>query len=352
MKAKICIVADVPNWAFDHVAQNIKRKLSYKYDIEIAYFNRRTEADNFFEFIESVKEYDLVHFLNRRMLLLTSTDVFREKVENSGFVFSDYVKGMKSKFTTSVCDYIDIDEQGIREHAPIFNEYTKAYYTVSKGLFDIYSSISEFKKPSCMVHDICDETLYVPMNLARFSYDKIVDREIVVGWVGNSVHSGEQGVDLKGFRTILKPVITELISEGYKFKEHYADRNDVWRLAAEMPQYYSEIDVCVCVSVHEGTPLPILESMHSGVPVISTNVGVVSEALGVKQSKFNIGDRDDGNNDEVVRKRLRECLLSLYNNTQLFEELSSENLEIIKEFDGQKNVGVLENFFDKCLEMR
>ena len=33
MKSKICIVADVPNWAFDRIAGQVKKELSYKYDI-------------------------------------------------------------------------------------------------------------------------------------------------------------------------------------------------------------------------------------------------------------------------------------------------------------------------------
>lgn len=33
MKRKICIVADVPNWAFDSIAQKIKKDLDYKYNV-------------------------------------------------------------------------------------------------------------------------------------------------------------------------------------------------------------------------------------------------------------------------------------------------------------------------------
>ena len=49
MKKKICLVADVPNWAFDSIAQKVKKELSYKYDFRIDYFNRRTEEDLFYE---------------------------------------------------------------------------------------------------------------------------------------------------------------------------------------------------------------------------------------------------------------------------------------------------------------
>lgn len=284
MKHKICIVADVPNWAFDRIAQQVKKELSYKYDITIDYFNRRTEADFFYELIERNKECDLVHFLNRRMLLLMDTEVFKQKVEASGRNVYEYIKEMKNKFSTSVYDYMDLDEAGINEHKVIFNEYTKAYYTATKKLFEIYNNIKEFKKPDKMVHDICDGEIFVPINLERYEIQNIKDRPLVIGWVGNSTHSGDKSGDLKGLHTIIKPVIKDLKDSGYNIIENYADRNERWRTTEEMPAYYSEIDICLCASLHEGTPRSVLEAMYCGVPLISTDVGIVGEALGVKRS--------------------------------------------------------------------
>lgn len=347
MKPNICIVADIPNWAFDNIAQKLKKELSYKYNIRIVYFDRRKEADCLFELIEGNKDCELIHFLNRRMLLLIGLDVFKEKVEKNGYLLKEYIKMVRNKCSTAVYDYMDIDLDGIKEHTPIFNVYTKKYYTATKKLFEIYSGIKEYNKPSAMVHDICDETKYVPMNLERF--DNIYNRSIVVGWVGNSLHSGDNGVDLKGFSTVLKPVMNELKEEGYNFEECYADRNVEWRAAEEMPEYYSNIDVCICVSVHEGTPRPVLEAMHSGVPVISTDVGIVPEAFGKKQRKFNIGSRNGGKSDSDIRRKLKESLIYLYNHRECFDELSQENLISIKEFDGGKTIRAFENFFDECL---
>ena len=47
------------------------------------------------------------------------------------------------------------------------------YYTSSKKLFDIYSSINDYKHPDAMIHDICDKEIFKPINLNRFEYDKI-----------------------------------------------------------------------------------------------------------------------------------------------------------------------------------
>lgn len=350
MKYKICIVADVPNWAFDCIAQKIKKELSYKYDIKIEYFDRRKEADNFYEFIEKNDDCNLIHFLNRRMLLLMGTETFKKKVELSGRNVQEYIKQKKNKISTAIYDYIDLDTEGIEGHKVIYNDYSKMYYTATKQLYEIYSSIEEFKKPDAMIHDICDEEIFKPINLGRFEYENIKDREIVIGWVGNSVHNDEKDVDLKGFNTIIKPVIEQLQKEGYNIEGYYADRRQKWRTTLEMPEYYSKIDVCLCASVHEGTPRPVLESMYSGVPIISTDVGIVSEALGNKQKEFILGDRENGKNDDNIRKLLKQKIIDLYNNRKLFEELSQENLQSIIDFDGGKTIKEFEKFFDKCLK--
>lgn len=348
-KQKICIVADVPNWAFDNIAKKIKKELSYKYDIRIEYFNRRTETDYFYEFIQKNDDCDLIHFLNRRTLLIMKTETFKKNVELSGKTVKEYIEEKKNKISTAVNDHIDLSDEGIKELKPIYNEYTKMYYTSSKKLFDIYSSIKEFNPPAAMVHDLFDEEIFKPINLERFEFEKIQDRPLVIGWVGNSVHSGQKEVDLKGFHSIINPIIEELKEEKYDIQTHYADRNIVWRTIDQMPKYYSEIDMCLCASIHEGTPLPILESMSSGVPIISTDIGIVSEIFGTKQKEYIIGDRKDGLNDEKIKKALKEKIIYLYNNRKVLKELSEENLKSIVEFDGGKTIKSFEQFFDKCL---
>ena len=86
--------------------------------------------------------------------------------------------------------------------------------------------------------------------------------------------------------------------EEVRMVEEYADRNVQWIPHTEMPEYYRKIDLCLITSTHEGTPLPALEAMSCGIPLISTDVGVINELFGEKQRKFIIGSRDYGKNDE------------------------------------------------------
>ena len=350
MKKKICVVVDVKEWAFDHIAQKLKKGLDDEYDIRIDYFNRREEQDYFYDFIEKNDDCDLIHFLNRRTLLLIDTDIFKQKVEASGRDFDQYVNEKKKKMTTAVYDHIDIDSEGLLKLKPIYNDYTKMYYTCSQKLFDIYNDIPDIKNPEMAVRDVVDKDIFFPDNMDRFERSELQNRKLVIGWVGNSVHNDQGNVDLKGFHTVIKPVIDNLLNEGYQLIEHYADRNVIWRNCAEMSQYYHEIDLCLFASLHEGTPLPILEAMYSGVPVIITDVGIAKEVLGAKQQNFIIGDREEGKNDEKVKESLKEKIKELYANRGLLQELSNENLLQVKHMEDNDIMKDFKDFFERALE--
>ena len=45
MKARVILLADVRNWAFDFVARSIKSRLAGKYAIQVAYLHDRPKLD-------------------------------------------------------------------------------------------------------------------------------------------------------------------------------------------------------------------------------------------------------------------------------------------------------------------
>ncbi|HDX2677011.1 TPA: glycosyltransferase, partial [Escherichia coli] len=90
----------------------------------------------------------------------------------------------------------------------------------------------------------------------------------------------------KGYHSLLKPAVEQLQSEGLNIELVLADRQLGFIPHDEMVKYYSQIDVYVCPSKIEGTPNPVLESMACGVPVISTDVGVVKDAFGEMQKEW------------------------------------------------------------------
>ena len=345
MKPKICLVCDIPNWALESIAKVVKKSLSGTFDIDIDYFDLRVVGDEFFEFLEAHKDYDLIHFLWRKGLLQFENPVFHEKASKVYPDVEKYIQEMSKKISTCVYDYFFLEPEELPIYQNIFNRYSSHYYVCTEELFQKYSAIESYRKPETTIFDVCDWEAYRPANLERF--DK-TDRPLVVGWVGNSLRKIND-VDLKGFHTIIKPAIQELKAEGYNIEEHYADKNEKQRTQEEMPQYYSEIDVCICASIHEGTPRPVMEGMSCGVPMISTDVGIVRNAFGKKQSEFIIGSRQNGKNDEAVKQALKEKLIELCNHKELLKELSEENQKSIVEYDGGKLPAQFKEYFLKCL---
>ncbi len=347
-KAKICLVCDAKGWAFDMIAQELKKDLSYKYDIRLDYFDMYTNPEELFDCIERNKDCDLIHFFWRKSLLLLESPEFKSRVVANSYNLKKYLDEISTKISTGVYDFLYLDNDSIANYKNVFNKYTCSYYVSSKKLYNEYLNISDYRKPYGVVHDIIDYTNLKPLNLERFNNE---NKKLVVGWVGNSARKFND-LDLKGLNTIIKPVLIDLNKVGYNIKGFFADRNEKLRTHQEMLKYYSQIDVCLCTSLHEGTPLPILEAMYCGVPVITTDVGVVREALGPKEQDFIIGDRKNGQEDSAIKKALRNKLITLYNNRSLLKELSDENMDSIKAYDGGKIILEFINYFDYCINLK
>ena len=49
---------------------------------------------------------------------------------------------------------------------------------------------------------------------------------------------------------------------------------------SEMPRIYASLDCVVITSKNEGMPVPLIESLVAGVPVVATDVGGVGDLLG------------------------------------------------------------------------
>jgi hypothetical protein len=182
-----------------------------------------------------------------------------------------------------------------------------------------------------------DLELFEPRNPERFYREK---DEIIVGWAGNSKW-GNDGVDHKGLETIIKPAIESLRAEGVAVRGYFADRQERWIPHSEMNDYYNSIDIYVCASDIEGTPNPALESMACGVPVISTDVGIIPQLFGRLQQNYILPERTI----EQLKIKLRE----LAANPQKREALSKENLREIKKWSWEKKCQDWDKFFRSML---
>ena len=322
VRQKLVLVADVKNWAFCNIATHIRKNLSHRYDIAIIY---QDTYDNWFDSIDDAifeRNADIVHFFWRE----TALNFFMNPWVITGFlkmkeisvdVFATRIAN--TVITTSIYDHLFLEAHEIEDRQGKIS-FFDGYSASSVKLRDIYRD-RYGAGPTNVIQDGVDTELFTMWDQNRFDSDQ--EKRMVVGWVGNSTWNlNESGIDSKGFNTIVKPVISELEECGYPISGLFADKNIMWIPREEMPAYYNSIDILVCASQIEGTPNPILEAMACGVPVITTNVGVVNEVLGPKQSRYII----DARNAETLKKHL----IHLCENREELAELSAENLRSIE----------------------
>jgi len=112
-----------------------------------------------------------------------------------------------------------------------------------------------------------------------------------VGWAGSLAN---QGAAHRGVHEVIAPA-TALAGAELRL----AVREERWRTAVEMVDFYRELDVYVCASDSEGTPNPCLEAAACGLPIVTTAVGNMPEFV------------RDGENGFLVERRTEEVAARL-----------------------------------------
>lgn len=338
-KPKIALVVDVYNWAFYNRAKILKEKLSDYYDIKIIPADVALE-NNMLQLILMLEDYDLVHFFWRRVLFNLSDDNYvfkRNNIKVDIFLkekFSEIAK------TTCIPDHLFLEGEELIKNKRAINLMDN-YYVISEKLYKIYNSLEGCKKPySTIIYNGVDTNKFKPQNLSRFKNRE--KKGLVIGWSGNSKWGGEGYEDIKGARTILIPAVEELKKEGYLIELNLADNNKKLIPHDEMPEFYNNLDLYVCVSKTEGGPNPIMESMACGVPIVSTDVGVVGTIVGTKQRNYILPER----NIECLKEKIKE----IYNNQNILAELSEENLIQIQKYNYDNLKWDFKKFFDDTLQ--
>lgn len=336
VKPRIAIMIDKEGWALHNSAKQIKKYLSKYYDIDIIPMD--IFGDNAVKTFILGAEYDLEFFMWRGSISWLYTDFTKEYISHLGFEYEEFLdKYVRNKnIVTSVYDHLFLNSETERTNFILNN--VKAYTVSSKKLKKIYDEYPNIKKPSMVIADGVDLNLFKMYDTDK--YENIENRTIKIGWTGNSKFTDETDDDLKGLQKVIKPAISELIEEGYNIELDIADRNIKMISHEEMPKYYNNIDIYVCASRTEGTPNTILESMACGVPVISTDVGIVPEVFGEGQKKYIINrDKED----------LKTKIIELISNKEQLKKLSEENLKQIQEWSWENKSNRFKQFFDNNL---
>lgn len=341
-KKRIALVIDRTNWALDHVANQIVRNLSDEYDFMRIY---GTDIDNFTDVLLLAEKCDIVHVMWRGHLASFNGDYCQTRIRNLGMTREEFMKRYVAGkvISTEVYDHLLL-EGPESEFTPMLftdeNAICTNYAVSSKKLWKIYQELPGLRlRPQAVCQDGVELDVFRPSNLERLNTVK--ERTVRFGWVGNSKWIVN---DLKGIHTIIKPAIKELQAEGYDVELITSDRQNKLIPHEEMPGFYAQIDCYLCASSCEGTPNPILEAMACGLPVITTDVGLVPELFGKEQMAYVLEER--------TVQCMKEKIKKLLNTEGAFETLSQENLQSIQTWDWPIMTENFRTYFRKCLEQR
>lgn len=361
-RPKIALITDTDSWAFANISRQIVTKLSDAFDFETISLVELEEieysrwlrtgaagqfsgggASAFGQALMMCEDADVIHVFWREFLSLIDSHLIQEYSRSIGMEYSQfrhrYIEG--KVISTSVYDHLFLSNIDIEQRKRIFSDYISGYTVSSERLAKTYLQIGDYPAPDAIIEDGVDLSVFRPRNIERF--DNIAHRPVIIGWVGNSKWASTIE-DFKGVHTILNPALRELQAEGMNITLHFADRQNGFIPHKSMPKYYSEIDVYICTSKIEGTPNPVLEAMACGVPVITTDVGIVPQVFGPLQREFILAERSVECLKNAVRK-----LLGL---PGLFKELSKENLHSIRFWDWRLQAGKFGPYFNCLLEKK
>lgn len=337
-RPRIALVADADNWAFANISRNIETHLSFKYDFSVYYSGNY--AEDYDGLLSNLYEngHDLVHFFWRGNIICLYMHLLRTRQSRSDSVFESFIQ---TKTSFSIYDHCLLNDSDLLNYQVVFKYLTDGYVVSSERLFHIYSKMTDYPCPYRVIEDGVDISKFWPVDTLRFLE---TDRPFVVGWAGNSLWGSDiNATDYKGLNTIIKPAIAQLKREGFNVVGRFADRNVEHISYENMVDYYNSIDVYVCASSIEGTPNPVLEAMACGVPVISTDVGIVPQLFGLEQKK----------NILICRTvdALKEKLIILMSDPEQRMKLSNENLHRIHGWTRELEIPKWDDFFSGMLNL-
>jgi glycosyltransferase involved in cell wall biosynthesis len=336
----VALLVDTDSWAFWNIAQQLCRHLGGRFEFRVI---PTAVIGNVIQSFLAARDCDVVHVFWREYLRQLEYPYCRTYVEYLGGRYDEFLRSVVKRpvLSTAIYDHLWLEEDALAQRRAVYRELADAYYVCSARLGEIYRGIASYPDPLMVLEDGVDLDLFFPQNLGRL--DDPGDREVVVGWTGNSNWSAELG-DFKGVRTLLEPAVERIRAQGVRARLELADCAHAVQIPHHrMVDYYAKIDLYVCTSSMEGTPNPVLEAMACGVPVISTDVGVIREAFGPRQAEFILEERSV--------PALARALRTLCSEPRLRRELSAENLTSIRTWSWQTRAQAFGEYFTRCLAL-
>jgi glycosyltransferase involved in cell wall biosynthesis len=273
---RILLAPTLPGWAFDHRAKDL---LALKYNnciFDLKYLREINKKDQLL--------YDIIY-----PMTLDGAKILNKEI---GIPLNKMAAGITS--IRSLEKYME-DKSSFKPDFINFLRKLKGVNTASDELVNLLKPHVNVFKTRVGI----DASFFKP-NPKRKK-----NQTFTIGWVGRIDKPAHRS--LKGFDLVLSAIKGLNVNLNIRtFKENYVPRK-------QMVKFYQSLDCFICSSQSEHIPLPILEAASCGVPIITTNVGIVPELITHMENGIIISR----NTMDIRRK-----VVYLMNNPNLCEKLS------------------------------
>jgi O-antigen biosynthesis protein len=310
-KINLTFVVGSPNSTSDGIVQALNPHITTAFVLTTVYTHAIDEPGQALrQIIES--RPDVIHFMWRSdFQKYVCAAVVKQCAAAMHLSESDLLDLLcQSHITFSVADYLFLDQEEISSFRPLY-WLSEGYCVTSPRILDIYRRMSDYPKPSALILDGVDRSLFHPAEPAERE-----SSSITVGWVGRSF--GDEGA--AALRTIIHPSVDILRVAGITVELLIVDELEHVREREQIAALYREMDIYISAASTEDARRTVLEAMASGIPVVSTRTDVAPYVFGPKQQGFIVQDSVDALSDALRRL----CL-----DIGLRRSLAQENLKQI-----------------------
>lgn len=314
MKEKVLIIPDFPNWALDKNAKDLVKynKSSLKFDI--CYYNDFEK-----DWKKYYEEYDILFpmylgsfFASIKSGIPTDKTITGIRSFKRWDAGKTHPPGYNSKPPRKII-------RDLKKALLVNTHCKKLWYVFAPYIHIIHTKYT------------CDLEMFYPEQKRK------ENNKVVVGWTGSLTNHPNK----RGFYEFIKPICEEI--DGIELKVQ-AKEDKFITDDNEMRKYYNSLDLYICASRVEGTPRPVIEASACGVPVISTDVGIVPELIDDNYNGF-IVDRTY----EAIKSKL-EWIVE--NKDQLPEMGKRIRTKMELEFNWQSLVTEWTDYFQFAIELR
>ncbi|MFO1497105.1 MAG: glycosyltransferase [Verrucomicrobiota bacterium] len=293
-KARVLLIADVPNWIFERHARTLHALLAHQFDFTLGFQGQKFNEDDF----------DLIYPLEWNLVPAEQIRTPRK-----------WVTGIRSH-----CAWQPI---GLEPVAALLVQKFQRVHAVSRRLQHLFA-------PRVSGVELLSHGVDTEFFSSRTPADLSGAGKLRLGWAGNR-RSGSR----KGFEEIIEPLGripgVELVFCGY---------SDRLLTANEMVDFYNSIDAYVCASDFEGNNNSLLEAASMARAIITTDSGTVSEYLRHGESALIVDRRP-----EAFARAVRQ----LRDNPSLRLQLGSAASQAVQAFAWRTQATRHADFFRRAL---